>query len=85
MRETDPVEERVAALERRQTELENRMNDFGEKLAHNTETTQAIKADTAQLILLFKASQIGAIIIKWCTAVGSAVIIGYAAIKGLRA
>ena len=77
------MEQRLAAIERRQAELEQRMEDFAHRLAENTATTQAIKADTGQLVLAFKASQLGASIIKWLTGVGSAVIIGYAAIKGL--
>ena len=77
------MERRVAAIEQRQAELERRMEEFARRLAENTATTQAIKADTGQLVVAFRASQLGASIIKWLAGVGSAIIIGYAAIKGL--
>jgi hypothetical protein len=77
------MEQRLAAVERRQAELEKRMEDFAHRLAENTATTQSIKSDTSQLVMAFRASQLGASLIKWLAGVGSAVIIGYAAFKGL--
>lgn len=77
------MEDRLAAVERRAHVLETRMDDFAEEIKRNTETTNSIKADTSQIVALFKASQLGASIIKWCAGVGSAIIIGYAAFKGV--
>ena len=73
----------MAAVERRQDALESRLRELDEKIDENTETTNSIKADTAQIVALFKASQLGASIIKWLAGVGSAAIIGYAAYKGV--
>lgn len=83
MREGDPVEERIAVLERRQAALEARMDEFAKALSQNNETTNAIKADTEKIVALFKASMMGATIIKWLAGVGSAIIVGVAAFKGL--
>lgn len=77
------MEERIAAVEKRQAALEKRMDEFATALDQNTKTTNAIKADTGQIVALFKASELGAGVIKWFAYVGSAIIVGYAAFKGL--
>lgn len=80
---TVQMEARLTAVERRADALDVRMAEFAEEIRKNTETTNSIKKDTSQIVALFKASEIGARIIKWCAGVGSALIIGYAALKGL--
>lgn len=79
----DPMEQRIAAIERRQAELEQRMDDFGEEIKKNTATTNEIKADTGQMLTLFKASKLGADLVKWLASVGGGLIIAYAAFKGM--
>ena len=77
------VERRIGDIERRTLALEHGMQDLHEKLNVNTETTNAIKRDTSQIVALFKASQLGASIVKWCATVGGGAIVAYAAFKGL--
>ena len=82
MSETE-VEKRVSALERNHEALEKRLLELDSKVADNTKITNSIKEDTGQIVSLFKASQLGATIVKWCATVGGGIIIAYAAIKGL--
>ena len=82
MDETD-VERRIAEIERRTGLLEKGMDDLREKIAENTDTTNAIKRDTSQIVTLFKASQLGASIVKWLATVGGGAIVAYAAFKGV--
>lgn len=84
------VQEFKQESDRRHTEnqnrmdaIERRMDDFGKVLDDNTKMTKAIKDDTGQIVGLFKASQLGASIVKWCATVGGGAIVAYAAIKGL--
>ena len=77
------MERRIAAVEARQAMLEKRMDDFASKLDENSATTQSIKEDTSQMVALFKASMLGASILKWCATVGGGAIVAYAALKGL--
>ena len=72
----DDVESRLGSLERRVELMEG-------QLKQNTEVTNQIKSDTAQLLTLFKASQLGAAIVKWCATVGGGAIVAYAAFKGV--
>lgn len=81
---TQQMESRIIALEKNQARLDERLNALDQKIAENTETTNSIKADTSQMIALFKASQLGASLVKWCATVGGGAIVAYAAIKGLR-
>ncbi len=81
--EESAVERRIADIERRTFALERSMSELTEKLEQNTETTNSIKRDTAQIVALFKASQLGASIVKWCATVGGGAIIAYAAFKGV--
>ena len=67
----------------RMNAIEQRMESFGKKLDDNTLTTNSIKDDTGKIVALFKASQIGAQLIRWCATVGGGAIVAYAAIKGL--
>ncbi len=78
------LEERMYALERKHGELAERLDVLEMTLKSNTETTNAIKTDTSQIVTLFRASQLGATIVKWCATVGGGAIVAYAAIKGLR-
>jgi hypothetical protein len=78
-----PMEQRIAAVERRASVLEKRMDDFADEIRKNTETTNSIKQDTSQIIAFFKASQLGASIVKWCATVGGGLIIAYASYKGM--
>ena len=82
MSETE-VEKRVSALERNHEALEKRLLELDSKVADNTKITNSIKEDTSQIVSLFKASQLGATIVKWCATVGGGIIIAYAAVKGL--
>ena len=82
--------QRMQHLEERQDRLETRMNDIAKslessikKIEENTDTTNAIKKDTSQIVALFKASQLGASLIKWCASVGGGLILAYAALKGI--
>ena len=77
------LEERLTAVERRTEALAQRMDNFAEALQQNTETTNAIKADTGQMVTLFKASLLGASLVKWLATVGGGLIVAYAALKGL--
>ena len=77
------MEERLAAIERRQDALEHRLENLSEQINENTKTTNSIKSDTSQMVTLFKASQLGASIVKWCATVGGGAIVAYAALKGL--
>ena len=79
MHEMDPEAEMEQRIER----LELRMTAVEMGLKANTETTNSIKLDTAQLVLLFKASKLGAEIIKWCATIGGGAIVAYAAFKGI--
>lgn len=81
----DAMEERMFALERRHEELATRLDALEKTLEENTKTTNAIKSDTGQIVALFKASLLGASIVKWLATVGGAFIVGYAAYKGLTA
>lgn len=83
MRSGDPIDDRLAAVERRQDALEHRLDAFEDTMLENTETTNSIKRDTAQIVMLFKASQFGAMMVKWMALVGSAIVVGYASYKGL--
>jgi hypothetical protein len=78
------VEDRVAALESNHAALERRIGELDKKVDANTEITNSIKADTSQIVALFKASQLGATVVKWCATVGGGLIVAYAAVKGLR-
>ncbi len=82
MGETD-VERRISEIERRTGILEKGMDDLREQIAENTDTTNAIKRDTSQIVTLFKASQLGASIVKWLATVGGGAIVAYAAFKGV--
>ena len=77
------MERRIAAIEARQALLERRMDDLSTKLDENSAVTQSIKEDTSQMINLFKASLLGASILKWAATVGGGMIVAYAALKGL--
>ena len=77
------MEQRIAAIEARQAMLERRMGDLATKLDENSATTQSIKEDTSQMVALFRASMLGASIIKWAATVGGGAIVAYAALKGL--
>lgn len=79
------VHERLSAVERKAEELAQRMDTFADALSKNTKTTNAIKEDTGQMVALFKASLLGAGIIKWLAVVGGGLIVAYAALKGLAA
>lgn len=81
--EDTTIERRIAAIERRQQELDARLLELHQQIEENTKTTNAIKADTAQIVAFFKASTLGAAIIKWMATVGGSAIIAYAAFKGL--
>ena len=70
------LQRRIAAVEQRVTAVE-------EDLKQNTATTNSIKADTEQLVLMLRASKLGAEIVKWCATVGGGTIVAYAAIRGL--
>lgn len=70
-------------MEDRIEKLEDRMSKVETGLLANTETTNAIKADTAQLLLLLKASKLGATIIQWLATVGGGLIVAWAAWKGI--
>ena len=63
--------------------IEKQVEEFGKNLAANTATTNAIKRDTEQIVTLFRASQLGATIVKWCATVGGGAVVAYAAFKGL--
>lgn len=79
----EDVQRRFASLELRVSTLEVGLRDNTIELRANTETTNSIKADTAQLVMMFKASKIGAEIVKWCATVGGAAIVAYAALRGI--
>ena len=72
-----------ADVEQRFESLERRVSTLEADLKANTETTNSIKADTAQLVMMFKASKMGAEIIKWCATVGGGAIVAYAALRGI--
>ena len=63
--------------------LENRVQALEEGLEANTKTTNAIKRDTEQVLLILKASKLGAGIIQWLATVGGGVIVAWAAFKGI--
>lgn len=77
------MERRISEIERRTGILEKGMDDLREQIAENTDTTNAIKRDTSQIVTLFKASQLGASIVKWLATVGGGAIVAYAAFKGV--
>lgn len=77
------MEARLFAVERRAEALERRMDELVSEIRQNTETTNAIKDDTNQMLMLFKASQMGASVVKWLATVGGALIVAWAAFKGL--
>ena len=52
-------------------------------MIENTELTNSIKDDTRQIVAFFKASQLGATIIKWLAGIGASCIVAYAAWKGI--
>jgi hypothetical protein len=83
VRSDDPIDQRISAVEHRQDALERRLDAFEKVMEENTRTTNAIKQDTAQIVILFRASQLGATILKWCATVGGGAIVAYAAIRGL--
>lgn len=75
--------QRLDAVERRTQALEERMDFFADEMRKNTETTNSIKSDTTQMVTLFKASLLGASLVKWLATVGGGLIVAYAALKGL--
>jgi hypothetical protein len=79
----EALERRLTAVELKADALARRMDQFSAEMKENTDTTNEIKADTTQMIALFRASLLGANIIKWLATVGGGVIVAYAAIKGL--
>lgn len=81
----DSMEARILVLEQNHLKLESRLTELDKKIAENTDTTNSIKQDTSQIVALFKASQLGATVVKWCATVGGGLIVAYAAVKGLTA
>ena len=71
-------------VDRRIGALENRMDSLTAGLSENTAMTQAIRADTMELLQIFRASKFGAAIVKWGAGIGASIIVGYAAFKGLK-
>lgn len=74
------MEERLRALERWREQAETRFHQLTNDLRANTTMTASVKADTAQLVDLFKASKVNLSIIKWAAGVGAAIAAIYGAV-----
>lgn len=75
-----------AELERRVSTLETKVAAMDESIKRNTEITAAIKADTSELIGLWKsAGAIGRFFgpkVKWAAAIAASLAATWAALKG---
>ncbi len=83
MSDMDAVDKRLSALEvesaatrAEQAEMKSEQIAMREELTKNTCATQAVKADTEELISLIKGSKVFAQVLKWSVSIGA----GFAAI-----
>lgn len=74
----------MATIEERMARIEVRVGEIEDALEENTRTTKSIKADTLQIITLFQASKFGIALVRWMVLTGGALVMAYAAYKGLK-
>jgi hypothetical protein len=65
---------RLARLEVWREQADIRFHQLNEALDKNTDMTAAVKADTAELVALFKASKVNLSVVKWAAGVGLTII-----------
>lgn len=91
MSDMDAVDKRLSALEvesaatrAEQAEMKSEQIAMREELTKNTCATQAVKADTEELIALFKGSKVVAHALKWGVGIAAACATIWATLKGGR-
>lgn len=67
-------EERIQRLEGQVSDMRVAMADVTSGLKATTETTQAIKADTAELVSLMKGGKVFGKVVAWTAGLGSAAV-----------
>lgn len=65
-------------------QLERRVSILEQKAAHTEEIVQQIKSDTTELISLFKAGKVGAVIFRWIIYIAVGVTGIIATYKGFK-
>jgi hypothetical protein len=68
------LENRITDLERDVTSLKGKVDTLEVDIKHNTDLTKAVKADTAELVLLLRSSKFVGRLIAWGAPIGAAAV-----------
>lgn len=77
---TDDQQARLTAVERRVAEIREQQIEMQAQIRANSEVTNAVKADTSEIVQLIKGANVLARVAKWL----AVVIGGYLAGKGMK-
>jgi hypothetical protein len=79
--DAEDISMRLARLEVWREQAEVRFSQLNRSLDDNTAMTAAVKADTAELVALFKASKVNLSVVKWASGVGLAILSAWQLIR----